>query len=118
MRYNFTGCRPDGSGTVRAGGLPIAALNGTGTAVLLGVPAQGSTLELDGVSFMPGKTVRACVEGDAVPQEFIPQLVENYLQGVFPIDKMVRLYELDAINQAVAHCKSGATIKPVVKIDS
>ncbi len=96
----------------------IAALNATGTAVLLGIPTQNAKLELDGLAFMPGKTVRACVEGDAVPHEFIPQLVDYFQQGIFPIDKMVKLYDLADINQAVADCESGATIKPVLKVNA
>jgi aryl-alcohol dehydrogenase len=54
------------------------------------------------------------VEGDAVPQNFIPQLLVLYQAGLFPFDKLITQYPFDQIEQAVADTQSGATIKAVL----
>jgi aryl-alcohol dehydrogenase len=63
-----------------------------------------------------GKTMVGVIEGDAVPQLFIPQLVEYFKKGLFPFDKLVKFYDFQEINQAFEDSKSGQTIKPVLKI--
>lgn len=68
-------------------------------------------------SFSLGKRVISSVEGDAVPQLFIPQLIEYYKQGKFPFDKLVKFYDFKDINQAFADSKSGVAVKPIVKMN-
>ncbi|MBQ1091933.1 NAD(P)-dependent alcohol dehydrogenase [Streptomyces sp. B93] len=63
-----------------------------------------------------GKSVRGIVQGDAVPQLFIPKLVELYRSGRFPIDRLVRFYDFDDINTAFADAASGDVVKPVLRI--
>ncbi len=40
------------------------------------------------------------IEGDSVPNVFIPQLVAYYKNGQFPFDKLVKFYEFNQINEA------------------
>jgi aryl-alcohol dehydrogenase len=61
-----------------------------------------------------GKTVRGCVEGDAIPQEFVPQLIDMYRSGRFPLDNLITRYPFDQLNQAVADTVAGTTVKPVL----
>jgi aryl-alcohol dehydrogenase len=56
------------------------------------------------------------VEGDSVPQVIIPHLVELFLQGRFPFDKLVKFYPLEEINRAIADSEKGTTIKPVLRL--
>ncbi|MFE7156964.1 NAD(P)-dependent alcohol dehydrogenase [Streptomyces sp. NPDC057636] len=63
-----------------------------------------------------GKSVRGIVQGDSIPQLFIPKLVELYQSGRFPIDRLVRFYEFDDINTAFADAARGDVIKPVLRI--
>lgn len=65
-----------------------------------------------------GKTVSGIVQGDAVPQLFIPRLVELYRAGRFPIDRLVRFYDFDDIEAAFAAAGSGEAVKPVLKVAS
>jgi aryl-alcohol dehydrogenase len=60
-----------------------------------------------------GRTVRGIIQGDSIPQLFVPQLIELYRAGDFPFDRLVRVYEFEEINQAVADVRSGATVKPI-----
>jgi aryl-alcohol dehydrogenase len=63
-----------------------------------------------------GLKVRGVTEGDSIPDQFIPQLVELHMQGRFPLQHLVKYYELDSINQAIDDQASGATIKPIVRM--
>lgn len=52
------------------------------------------------------------VEGDSVPEIFIPRLVDLYSQGRFPFDRLVRYYSLVAINQAAEDAEKGEISSP------
>ena len=54
------------------------------------------------------------VEGDSIPQLFIPRLVELWRQGKFPVDRIVSTYDFDAIDQAVHDAEAGKVIKTVL----
>jgi aryl-alcohol dehydrogenase len=63
-----------------------------------------------------GRTVRGIVEGDSVPQLFLPQLVQFWERGWFPVDRLMAHYDFDRIEEAVADAESGAVIKPVLRM--
>jgi aryl-alcohol dehydrogenase len=63
-----------------------------------------------------GRKVLDIIQGDAVPQQFIPRLIRLHAQGRLPFDRLVRLYDFAHINQAIADEKSGRTIKAVLRI--
>ena len=44
----------------------------------------------------------------------VPALVEHFLNGRMPFDKLIRTYPLDQINDAIHDMHTGATIKPVL----
>jgi aryl-alcohol dehydrogenase len=62
--------------------------------------------------------VRGIVEGDSVPDIFIPRLVDLYAQGRFPFDRLVQYYSLEEINRAAEDAEEGNTLKPVLRIGS
>lgn len=95
----------------------VDALNQGGTCGLIGAAALGTEASIDMSSLLFGRTVRGIVEGDSVPRVFIPKLVELYKQGRFPIDKLIRTYAFDNINQAVEDSEKGITLKPVLTFD-
>ncbi len=94
----------------------LACTHRTGHTVLLGMAPPGSKVVLDATLLLGGRTLRASIEGDAVPSVFIPRLVELHRAGHLPFDRMCRYYELDDINQAVRDCRSGAVVKPVIRM--
>jgi aryl-alcohol dehydrogenase len=65
-----------------------------------------------------GLKVRGVTEGDAVPSEFIPRLVALHMAGRFPLEKLVKYYPLASINAAIQDQASGATIKPIVRMNA
>jgi aryl-alcohol dehydrogenase len=65
---------------------------------------------------IPAKTVRGIVEGDAVPDIFIPRLIDLHAKGRFPFDRLVKFYDLDRINEAADDAEEGNTLKPVLRL--
>lgn len=82
---------------------------------LVGAPSLGDEVSFEvGASLLKGWSFRTIIEGDAVPQDFIPKLVHLWRQGKFPIEKLITTYPLREINQAFEDSASGKTIKPIV----
>ncbi|MFO7570916.1 MAG: NAD(P)-dependent alcohol dehydrogenase [Smithellaceae bacterium] len=96
----------------------LECLRRPGVCGLLGGAPMGTDVTFDMNSIMFGRTVRGILEGDSVPDIFIPQLVDMIMQGRFPLERLVTYYDLDRINQAVTDSEEGRTIKPVLKMTS
>lgn len=92
----------------------VTALNVGGTAGLVGANALGQEVSLDLMHLLFGRTVKGIIEGDTVPGLFIPRLVELFLRGRFPFDKIIERYPFTEINTAIADTEAGRAIKPVV----
>ena len=93
----------------------IDALGQQGVCGIVGATPPGAEVSFDvGDLMIRGKTIRGIVEGDSEPHEFIPRLVDLYMSGEFPIERLVRTYPFDAIGQAVADAERGAVIKPIL----
>lgn len=89
-----------------------------GTIALIGVGRPGAELTLDYASLQAGRILRGVVEGDAVPQDFIPRLIELNRDGRFPFEKLVSTYAFADIQKAVNDSEEGVTLKPVLLFDS
>ena len=89
--------------------LAIDVLNPSGVVALL-------TGESGGGSLPEGRKTLGIIQGDAVPQRFIPKLIKLYQTGLFPFDRLVKFYDFRDINRAIADAKRGDTIKPVLRI--
>ena len=63
-----------------------------------------------------GRTVRGVIQGDSVPQAFIPLLADHMMAGRFPVERMVTFYDLAGINGAAAESSNGTAIKPVIRM--
>ncbi len=89
--------------------LAIDVLNPHGTVALL-------TGESGTDSLPEGRKTLGIIQGDAVPQRFVPKLIKLYKKGQFPFDRLLKFYDFSDINQAIAEAKHGDTIKPVLRI--
>lgn len=105
------------------GGLDFA-LDSTGSSAL--IDAAEAKLNPDGrMALLAGGSDRAppsgrqvldVIQGDAVPQRFIPHLIALWQRGQFPFDRLIRLYRFDEINRAIADAEKGRVIKPVLRM--
>jgi aryl-alcohol dehydrogenase len=94
----------------------VEALMPAGTCVLLGSARKGTEVSFETPFLQNGRTVRGVIQGDSVPQQFIPQLVDHIAAGRFPVERMITFYDLADINRAAAESASGKTIKPVLRM--
>ncbi len=94
----------------------IEALMYAGTCVLLGSARAGTDVSFEMPFLQQGRSVRGVIQGDSVPQTFIPLLADHMMAGRFPVERMVTFYDLADINRAAAESSKGATIKPVIRM--
>jgi len=92
--------------------LAFAALANRGTCVHSG--GGGKDLVFAGSHLLHGRTVTGVIQGDSVPGEFIPQLLEYHRAGQFPFGRLLSFYPLAEINQAIDDMKGGRVVKPVL----
>jgi aryl-alcohol dehydrogenase len=93
----------------------VDCLRLTGVCGLVGVSPLGTRVSLDMNAILFGRTVRGIIEGDSVPDIFIPQLIELWRQGRFPFDKLIQCFPLSEINAAVRASERGEVLKAVVR---
>jgi len=87
-----------------------------GTCVLLGSARKGSEVSFEMPFLQEGRVVRGVIQGDSIPTEFIPRLVDLIVENKFPIDKMIKFYDFADINVAVEESSAGLAIKPVLRM--
>lgn len=49
--------------------------------------------------------------------DFIPKLVEYYHNGLFPVDRLMKVYPFEKINEAIAESTSDKCIKAVLRME-
>jgi aryl-alcohol dehydrogenase len=92
------------------------ALRPRGVCGIVGASKPGTDLQVDINDFMQKcKVTRGIVEGNSVPDVFIPHLVDLFMQGRFPFDKLVTFYPFDQINGAAHESEKGGTVKPIIR---
>jgi Zn-dependent alcohol dehydrogenase len=60
--------------------------------VLVRIVASGMMPVLQG-----GRTVRGVVQGDSRPREFVPRLVDLFMAGEMPLDRLITRYDFAEI---------------------
>jgi len=95
----------------------IDALGARGTCGIVGAAPPGTEVKIDVTEFMQmSKTVYGIIEGDSVPDIFIPTLIDLFMQGRFPFDKLTKMYPFERINEAASDSERGITVKPIIQI--
>jgi aryl-alcohol dehydrogenase len=105
----------DTTGIPEVIGQAVEALAVGGRCGLIGISSPDAHLSVPIGTMIPGRSVFGIIEGNAVPDIFIPQMVELYKQGRFPFDRMITFYDLAQINEAVEDAQSGHTLKAVLR---
>jgi aryl-alcohol dehydrogenase len=63
-----------------------------------------------------GRTLTGIVEGDSVPEVFLPRLIELWQQGRFPVEALMTSYDFDQIEVAARDAEDGRVVKPVLRM--
>ncbi len=86
---------------------------------LVGAPPFGTEVSLDINEVLAvGRTVRGIVEGEAVPDTFLPALIELWRQGRLPVDRIMAHYDFDEIERAARDAEQGLVVKPVLRVSA
>ncbi|KAM7194633.1 putative alcohol dehydrogenase [Naviculisporaceae sp. PSN 640] len=97
----------------------IDSLGTLGRASTVGAPGPGKTVAVDIMEQLTyGKEYVGCCEGDSLPAEFIPFLIEKHVKGEFPMEEFIKFYDVKEYETAIEDSKSGKVIKAVLKWDS
>lgn len=108
----------DTSGHVPAIQAAIGMMASMGKIGLIGVPNAPDAAVM--VPLIPwisiGGTVRGIIEGDSDIETFLPELIAHAKAGRLPYDKLITVYPLDQINQAIDDAHHGKAIKVVLKV--
>jgi aryl-alcohol dehydrogenase len=85
------------------------------TIAIVGAPPFGSEVPVDVPdAIVKGPRIIGVNQGRAVPRVVIPALVELFLAGRLPLDRLIRTYPVENINDAAHDMHSGSAIKPVL----
>jgi len=87
-----------------------------GTAVAVGIPPLGSEMTINaGELVYQEKTLKGSYYGTARPHADMPRLLDLYLAGRLPLDKLVsRTYPLDKVNEAYAALLAGEVARSIL----
>jgi len=85
-----------------------------GVAGLIGTAPPGTTAPFEILKLLLGRTVRGIHQGDAVSKLLIPQMVDHFAAGRFPIDRLIKTYAFEDINIAFRDAATGKVVKPVL----
>jgi len=94
----------------------VDSLAPRGTCCLVGSARPGTAAPIDMTALQQGRILRGVIQGDSEPDRFIPALVDRFMDGSFPMDRLVTFYEFADINRAAADAVAGTAIKPVLRM--
>ncbi|MBM7244428.1 NAD(P)-dependent alcohol dehydrogenase [Rhodococcus fascians] len=104
----------DATGNSEVLATAIRSLAPLGTVAVIGAPSAGTTVDVDVNFILNGRTIVAVTEGDSVPQEFLPALAKLVAEGRFPLERLIRRYPFENINEAARGIRDGSVLKPVL----
>ncbi|EGZ76300.1 GroES-like protein [Neurospora tetrasperma FGSC 2509] len=94
----------------------IDVLGTRGRAATVGAPGFGREVGVNVMEHLTyGKEYVGSCEGDSLPKEFIPFLIEQHAKGNFPMDQFVTFYDVKDYKQALEDSHNGKAIKAVLK---
>ncbi|KAK4988745.1 hypothetical protein LTR66_006325 [Elasticomyces elasticus] len=81
----------------------------------VGTSPMDAKLDIPIFMFMiSGKQFIGTVEGDSVPSEYVPKMIQWWRDGQFPVEKLVKYYKADDFETALHDMHSGEIVKPIL----
>ncbi|PGH10830.1 hypothetical protein AJ80_07381 [Polytolypa hystricis UAMH7299] len=94
----------------------IESLGACGRAATVGTPGPGKFAKVEINSLLVhGREYVGCVEGDCIPEKFIPYLLEQYAKGELPLEEIITYYPISEYKKAIEDSENGSVIKAVLK---
>lgn len=96
----------------------MEAVGMLGTMILIGGAPVDASFSLDHFRTLWGQRVVGTLGGSGTSAQLIPALLELYKQGRFPFDRLIKTYSFNEIDTAIEEAGTGATIKPVLLLNT
>lgn len=104
-------------GSPDAAAQAFAMIRAGGTAVIVGMMPQNSTISIPGPDFLVEKKLIGCMYGSAVFREHMPKLVDLFLRGRLDLTNLVsHRMPLEDVNHAFELMKGGKVARSVLEI--
>lgn len=100
--------------TTGVSGVIAAAVRALAPGGVCALVALTDDLRVDSQAVIFGRTITDALEGHAVPQVFVPTMINWWRQGLFPFDKLIERFPLAEINAAAEASEDGRVVKPVL----
>lgn len=105
------------AGVVQTFNDAIECLARQGTCAIATIPKLGAPFEWSPLNLLlRAARLVVCIEGDSVPDLFIPQLAELQLAGRLPYERFCRDYPFEQFLTAWDDAEQARTIKPVLRM--
>lgn len=95
----------------------LECLQTPGVCASVGFQGIPNEITVDQGHLLFGRTLVGVIEGDAVPQEFVPRMLDLYRQGRFPFDELITTYPFSSINEALDDVHHGKVTKAVLTFE-
>lgn len=92
----------------------LESLQTPGVCATVGYQGLPNEITIDQGHLLFGKSLIGVIEGDAIPQQFIPRLLELFRAGRFPFDRLIDTFPFESINDAIEAVHAGKVIKAVL----
>lgn len=95
--------------------LGISIIKKTGRMYFASHPEQGKLIKIDPFDLISGKKIFGSWGGGCVPDIDIPRLTKSYINGSFPLEKLIaKKYSLNNINDALDDLENGKIFRPII----
>jgi len=92
--------------------------NKGGLCVFAGHPASNERIQLDPFDLIQGKQIQGSWGGECNPDRDIPVLVNYYLEGKLPLEKLIsHRYKLEEINQALMDLENHKIARAILEMN-
>ncbi|MCB1192967.1 MAG: zinc-binding dehydrogenase [Flavobacteriales bacterium] len=89
-----------------------------GVCVFASHPKHGAKISIDPYELICGKKIIGSWGGDSIPDRDIPVYADFYLQGKFPLEKLLtKRYTLEQINEALDDLENRRINRPLIELN-
>ena len=97
--------------------LGVSIIKKTGRMYFASHPEQGKFIKIDPFDLISGKKINGSWGGGCKPDIDIPRLTNSYINGTFPLNKLVtKRYSLDQVNDAISDLENGLVFRPLIEM--
>lgn len=104
----------DSSGVVASWHTAAASVRAGGTYGVIAAVEQETLGGSPHIMLSKGNRIQFIMGGSVIPRVFLPKMIQWYQQGRFPIDRLVKTFPFEEINEAFHAAHTGEAVKPIL----